>query len=128
MHAVSGDTASAEDFAARALRLSPFDPLSLLAFHAIGAVRLREGRFDEAAALYSKAVQTNPRFTVGYAFHTAAMAQAGRTEEAKVVAGRLLALDSSFTVRRFGGPLHPIFKNELIGVVEAGLRLAGVPE
>jgi TolB-like protein len=128
MHAVSGDTASAEDFAGRALRLSPFDPLSLLAFHAVGAVRLREGRFDEAASFYSKAVQSNPRFTVGYAFHTAALAQAGRTEEAKVVAGRLLALEPSFTARRFTAPLKTIFKKELMEVVEAGLQLAGVPE
>ena len=89
---------------------------------------MREARFDEAASHYSKAVQANPRFSVGYAFHAAALAQAGRAEEAKAVAGRLLALEPRFTVSSFEAPLRPIFQRELLNAVEAGLRTAGLPE
>ena len=123
-----GDVATAEDLASRALRLSPFDSKSHLALNALGTVRMREGRFDEAASQYSKAVQANPRFSVNYAFYTAALAQAGRSEEAKAVAGRLLALQPNFTVTSFFAPFLSIVREELIQAVISGLRTAGLPE
>ena len=49
VHAFSGDLAKAEDYALRALRLSPFDPLSFIAYIALGNVRFRQGRYDDAA-------------------------------------------------------------------------------
>jgi adenylate cyclase len=128
IHALSGDVATAEDLASRALRLSPFDSLSHLALNAFGTVRMREGLFDEAASQYSKAVQANPRFSVTYAFYTAALAQAGRTEEAKAVAGRLLALEPNFTVTAFVAPFLSIVRKELMQAISSGLRTAGLPE
>ena len=44
IHAFSGDPTIAEDYANRALRLSPFDPFSFDAYVAQGLVRLREQR------------------------------------------------------------------------------------
>ena len=128
IHAVSGEVATAEDLASRALRLSPFDSKSHLALNALGTVRMREGRFDEAASQYSKAVQANPRFSVSYALYTAALAQAGRTEEAKAVAGRFLALQPNFTVTSFLAPILSTFRKELIEALSSGLRTAGLPE
>ena len=93
----------------------------------MGTVRVREGRFDDAASFYSKAVQANPRFSVLYALHTAALAQAGRLDEARLVASRLLALDPNFRVEPFkAGFSH--FQTDLIESVSAGLRKAGLPE
>ncbi len=128
IHAVSGDAATAEDLASRALRLSPFDSMSHLAFNALGNVRMREGRFNEAASQYSKAVQANPRFSVTYALYTAALAQAGRTEEAKAVVGRFLALQPNLTVTSFLAPILSTFRKELIEALSSGLRTAGLPE
>ncbi len=128
IHSVVGDPATAEEFAAKALRLSPFDPLSYLALHAFGTVRMRDGRFDEAAPHYARAVQANPRFSVMHAIHAAALAQAGRMDEAKAVASRLLALEPNFTIASFGAALFPIFHRDLIGPIETGLRSAGLPE
>src|SRR5262249_44783771 len=59
IHALSGDPALAEDYASRALRLSPFDPLSHEGHIALGTVRLLERRYDEAAPYFAKAVQAN---------------------------------------------------------------------
>ena len=86
IHAMKGDAAIAEDFAEKALRLSPFDPLSYFALHAMGTVRVRKGQFDDAAAYYLKATQANPRFSVLYALHASALARAGRLDEARLVA------------------------------------------
>jgi adenylate cyclase len=127
IHAMKGGAAIAEDFAERALRLSPFDQFSYFALLAIGTVRVREGRFDDAASFYSKAVQANPRFSVLYALHTSALAQAGRLDEARLVGSRLLAMDPNFRVRPFvGGFSH--FHTDMIESLAAGLRKAGLPE
>ena len=88
---------------------------------------MREGRFDEAASQYSKAVQ-RPQLSVSYALYTAALAQAGRTEEAKAVAGRLLALQPNFTITSFLAHVLSIMREELIQALSSGLRTAGLPE
>jgi tetratricopeptide (TPR) repeat protein len=128
IHALSGEAATAEEFAGKALRLSPFDQFCYLALHAVGTVRLREGRFDEAAAHYSKAVQANPRFSTLYVLHTSALALAGREEEARLAAGRLLALEPNFRSVPFVTYFSPFFRKELADPFSTGLRKAGLPE
>jgi adenylate cyclase len=128
IHAMKGDAAIAEDFAEKALRLSPFDPFSYFALHAMGTVRIRRGQFDDASAYYSKAVQSNPRFSVLYALHTAALAQAGRLDEARLVASRLLAVEPNFRSGAFVAGFAPVFHADLGKSIAAGLRIAGLPE
>jgi tetratricopeptide (TPR) repeat protein len=128
IHALSGDAATAEDFAARALRLSPFDQFSFFALYATGMARFRERRFDEASAYYSKAVQANPRFSTLYMLHAAALAQAGREEEARSVASRLLALEPNFRLRPFMAAFSPFLLSDLMDSLLAGSRKAGLPE
>src|SRR5262249_4718949 len=74
IHAVSGDPVLAEDYANRALRLSPFDPLSFQGHVALGVVRLRLRRYDDAAACLAQAIQANPRFSVLYGLRASALA------------------------------------------------------
>jgi len=114
IHALSGDAAIAEDFAGKALRLSPLDPFSFFALYPTGIARFRERRFDEAPAYYSKAVQANPRFSPLYMFHTSALAQAGPEEEARSVAGRLLALEPNFRVQPFMAAFSPFLLRTLL--------------
>ena len=57
IHAYCGDAALAEDYAVRALRLSPFDVLAFEGLLCTGVVRIRDQRFDEAASNSAKAVQ-----------------------------------------------------------------------
>jgi TolB-like protein/class 3 adenylate cyclase len=128
VHGLSGDPAIAEDYAARALRLSPFDPFSFMALYALAMVRVREGRYDDAAAFGSRSVQANPRFSTLYAFHTAILAQAGRDEEAKSVASRLLELEPNFHVQSFLGFMSGFFHPAAADPLSAGLRKVGLPE
>jgi TolB-like protein/class 3 adenylate cyclase/Tfp pilus assembly protein PilF len=128
IHAFSGDPAKAETYAPRALRLSPFDPLSYEAHVAVGLVRVRGGRYPEAALSFASAIQANPRFSTLYVFQSAALELAGRNDEAKAVARRVLELEPNFRARAFLGFFANFTVPEIIERCAAGLRLAGLPE
>jgi adenylate cyclase len=61
VNAFSGDPVIAEDYANRALRLSPFDTHVYFAYQAKGLGCVRAERYDEAAVNFAKAVHGNPR-------------------------------------------------------------------
>jgi adenylate cyclase len=128
IHAVSGDSLTAEDYANRALRLSPFDSFGFMAHWALGIARLREERYAEAATCLAKAVQLNPRFSALYAFQATVLALAGRIEAAQSAARRLLELEPGFRTQ----PLVATYgAYALPGIVErfaTGARQAGLPE
>ena len=128
IHAFSGDPVIAEDYANRALRLSPFDPISYEAYVALGCVRFREQRYDDAAAFYANAVQANPRFSSLYAGQAMALAMAGRIKESNSQARRLLELEPTFRVRSFVDFFAQFSRPELIDRFEEGLRKSGLPE
>ena len=110
IHAFGGDAALAEDYAVRALRLSPFDSMAWEGFYSPGLVHIRNQRFDEAASSVAKAVQLNSRFSWLYAVHAAALALAGRSEDAKSVAKRVLELEPNFHV----GPMEASGKTFMV--------------
>ena len=128
IHAYRGDAALAEEYAVRALRLSPYDALAFEGDYAPGLVRIREQRFDDAAANLARAVQANPRFSVLYVVHAAALALAGRVEEAKSVAKRALELEPNFRVGPWEHVAAKVMLPELWRPLLAGLRQAGLPE
>lgn len=127
-HAYGGDPALAEDYATRALRLSPLDPQSFMAFNALGMVRGLAGRLDEAVSLFSKAVQANPRFSTLYVFQAAALARAGRADEAATAASRLLALQPDFRVASFRHFGSGFCRKDVLDWLSTGIRKAGLPE
>jgi len=127
IHACSGDLTLAQDYANRALRLSPFDPLSYEAHVALATVRVRQGRYDDAVACIAKAVQANPRFSILYALQASALAQAGRADEAKVAARKLLELEPTFRVQPFI-EFSAFVEPEARGALARALRQAGLPE
>ncbi len=127
VHAYSGTPALAEEYANRALRLSPFDPQSNLAYLALGAVHFGKRRYDDAVLLLGKAVQANPRFSIGYARLAAALAMAGRTAEAKAAAHQTLELDPGFRIGRLTSALRFMPPELLEGYAE-GCRRAGLPD
>src|SRR5436190_8019908 len=127
IHAWSRDPVLAEDYANRALPLSPSDPLIYAGYEALGAVRLRLRRYDDAAACFAKAVQANPRFSVLYALQAAALAMAGRIEDARALARRLLELEPTFRALRFL-EFAGFVRQEIREAFAAAFREAGVPE
>ena len=127
-HALSGDLALAEDYATRALRLSPLDPQSYMALDALGIAYALAGRSDEAVSFLSRAVQANPRFSFLYAFHATALAHAGRDEEARTAASRLLALQPGFTISSFRRFASGFCRKDVLDWVSSGMQKAGAPE
>ena len=126
IHASSGNSAAATAYASRALRLSPFDPVAFAAHGALGHVAFQEARYDEAASCYAKAVQANPRFSLYYFLHAAALALAGRVEGARPIVGQLLELNPG--VRSSEVFEYALLNRALADKFVEGARLVGLPE
>jgi adenylate cyclase len=127
VRAWKGDDATAVDHATRAIRLSPFDPLLYVPYVGLAYAHFAARRFEEAAAAAGQASQSNPKFSMPYVLHVAALAKLGRGEEARVVADRLREVEPGLTVStairsaRFANP----DKNAELG---DALLQAGLPE
>ena len=126
IRAWSGDSATAIEHAERALRLSPFDPLSYNAYNGLAYAHFFAGRFDEAGNAASMAVRANPRFSIPWILRTAVLAKTGRIDEAKGSAQRVLDLEPEFTISwllatKFTSP-------ERVAMFGDALRQAGLPE
>jgi TolB-like protein len=94
--AYAGEAERAIDWAERALRISPFDRLNYIAYHALAIGHFTRGRYDEASHAARRAVQSIPNFSVSQSLLAATLAKLGRVEEAKAIALQVLALDPTF--------------------------------
>jgi len=122
----AGKGAKAIDYAERSLHLTPVGRERAFAYIALAIARLVSGDFAAAATAGASAAQTNPRFSFGHVLHCAALANLGRTEEAKAAAARILECEPDFTVKIFvkshtGNP-------EIWNPVGEALRKVGLPE
>jgi TolB-like protein/class 3 adenylate cyclase/Tfp pilus assembly protein PilF len=126
IRAWSGDNASAIEHAERALRLSPFDPLSYNPYNALAYTHFFAGRFDEAASAAGMAAQANPRFSIPWILRTAALAKIGRIDEAKASAQRLLDVEPTFTVNSFLA--CNVTSAERLAEIGGALRIVGLRE
>ena len=112
--------------ATRAVRLSPLDPLTSLAFALIGAGHFLAGRYDEASSWAEKGLKQANR--AGAARCAAAShALAGRLDQAQKAAARLRQIDPTFRVSDFRR-MFPFRRPEDLARYEEGLRKAGLPE
>src|SRR5580692_7586957 len=87
--AYAGEAERAIDWAERALRISPFDRLNHLSYHALAIGHFLRGRYDQAAHAARRAVQSIPSSSGSHGVLlglAAALAKLGRIEEAKAVA------------------------------------------
>jgi adenylate cyclase len=125
VYAFAGRSASVAPSANRALRLSPFDPFAFFAHNALGVGAILNKQYEEAGSHFAKAVQANSRMSTLYFFHAASLALAGRVEEARPIARRLLELEPGFRCRMvFALGMVPAAANEFA----AGGRILGLPE
>jgi adenylate cyclase len=123
--AYAGQAERAIDWAERALRISPLDRLNYLSFHALALGHFLRGRYEEAASAASRAVQSNPSFSVSHCLLVAPLAKLGRLEEAKAVAMRVLGLQPSFSAAGFCAALA--LPTELAKPMAEAWREAGLP-
>jgi adenylate cyclase len=127
VRAWQGDDVMAVDHAQRAIRLSPYDPLLYIPYIGLAYAHFAEGRFADAAAAAARASESNPKFSMPYVLHAAALASLGRPEEARMVIDLLRNVEPHLTVRtalrsaRFADPER---KSQL----GDALRRAGLPD
>jgi adenylate cyclase len=124
--AFAGDYAAALDRAARAIRLNPLDPLRYHPELAVAVAEFFGGRYAEAAQAAARTVQAAPSFPVGHAMLAASLLRAGRTDEARAAARRLLVIQPAFRADWMGHIGHP--DPAEVDRLRATLREAGVPE
>jgi TolB-like protein/DNA-binding response OmpR family regulator len=125
LYAWSGHPVRGTELARRALRLSPFDPLSYIAHLAFGIATFHQGSYEEAASWWEKCWRANPRFG-GFLFGRAAsLALVGRIEEAKPVCTKVLELEPSYSIRT----IHELgYAPEIEALWLRAARLLGVPD
>ena len=123
--AVAGEADRAIEWGERALRLSPFDPMSYAPLYSITLGHFQRGEHQAAAEAAHKTFQANPYWTGAHILLAATHAKLGRLDAAKAAARRLLELQRDFTISRYcaGADMHPL----LAAPVSEALTLAGVP-
>jgi adenylate cyclase len=99
LNAWSGQPRTGTTYAHRALRLSPFDPLTYIGHLAFAIAALDEGRYDESATWWAKCSQANPDFGGFVVGQAAALALAGRVDEARSAYARALELEPGWSIR-----------------------------
>jgi TolB-like protein len=113
-----------------ALRLSPRDTRAYLWFMFVGMGKFTTNADLEALDWFRRSVEANPNQAVSHFHFAAALAMAGDLREAQSSVEAGLALDHSFTIRRYrvnakGDNAIYLARRERFC---EGMRIAGVPE
>ena len=127
-----GRGAETEPHVNEALRLSPRDRFAHRWFLWVGVARAHLNADDEAVLWIRRSLDANRNHSIAHFNLAAALARLGELDEARAAVQRGLALDPSFTIRRFRDVTHvlgdsPIFLAGRDREIE-GMRMAGVPE
>jgi tetratricopeptide (TPR) repeat protein len=116
-----------------AFRLSPRDTFAFTWMLWVGVAKFQLNADTEAVVWLRRSLDANRNFSVAYFLLAAALVHIGELDQAHAAVQAGLALDPSFTVRRFvdnthsRGLLDPAYLAGVERFVE-GMRLAGVPE
>jgi TolB-like protein/class 3 adenylate cyclase len=112
---------------ARAMRLSPLDPLMFLMQNYMALAHFVAGRYDEAWPIAERGVREQPYFLSGIRIAAASNAFAGRLEEARKEIAIALQLDPDMRVSNLKDRFGPFRPEGRAKYIEA-LRKAGLPE
>jgi TolB-like protein/class 3 adenylate cyclase len=112
-----------------AFRLSPRDPGASRWMVWVGFAKVQLNAYPEAVAWLRRGLEANRNYSIAHFSLAAALARLGELDQARAVVHAGLALDPSFTVRRFRAMVlshHPAYLAGRERTYE-GMRLAGVP-
>ena len=123
-----GDSETAIERFARAMRLSPLDPFVTGMRTGTAYAHFLLGRFDEAVLWAATALQDKPDFQPGLRIAAASNAMAGRPEQAHKAMARLRQLNPALRVSNLKDLLSPYRRAEDLSRYEEALRRAGLPE
>ena len=113
---------------ARAMRLSPIDPLTPGFQHAMAHAYFFADRYDEASSWAAKALRDAPDLQPSLRINAACNALAGRLEQAQKSMVRLRQLNPTLRVSNLKDVLGPYRNAEDLSRYEEGLRQARLPE
>jgi tetratricopeptide (TPR) repeat protein len=122
-----GDSDTAIVHSARAMRLSPFDPLIGVMQAASAFAHVIACRYDEASIWAEKAMRELPQVAIPARVAAASYALSGRTEQANQAMVRLRQIDPTLRVSNIKERIPPLRQNDMTRYVEA-LRAAGLPD
>jgi TolB-like protein len=122
-----GQPELAIEHAARAMRLSPFDPYAYNLFAATALAYLLLGRYDESCLWAERAMREVPTYASAFRSYAAASALVGRMEEAHKAVERLHQLNPGFRISD-ARDLWPFRRPQDFNRYADGLRKAGLPE
>jgi TolB-like protein len=114
----------------QALRLSPRDTLVYIWSLFVGLAKFWQGADAEALVWLRRSLEANRNYPSAHFSLAAALALVGELDEARATVQAGLALNPSFTIRRYRTNTpsnHPIYLAGRERVIE-GMRLARVPE
>jgi len=123
-----GEPDVAIEHLARAMRLSPLDPLIVTMQAATAHAHVFAGRYDVGASLAGMALRDRPDDTNALLIATASNGLAGRLEQAHKALARLRLLHPTLRVSNLRDRLGPYRRPEDVARYEEGLRKAGLPE
>jgi TolB-like protein/Tfp pilus assembly protein PilF len=107
--------------------LTPIEPYPSLFDNPYAIAYLIKRDYEQAAIFGRRVAKARPEFVNGYKPLIAALGHLGRKDEARFYVDKLLTLEPSFTVERFG-QVYPFKHASDRDHYMTGLRLAGVPE
>ena len=126
----AGRGAETEAHICEAMRLSPRDVFAFRWLLVAGFAKFQLGNDAEAASWLLRSIEANRNHPVAHIFLAAALALLGSLNQASAAAKTGLALDPTFTIRRFRDGASTDNPTYLAGRerICEGMRLAGVPE
>lgn len=126
VRAWSGDSATAVEYTAEGLRLSPFGPFTFLYedFHAVAHFAV--GNYDAAVTFFRRADVMNPRHAPTLRGLAASLLATGCRDEAHETVQRMLAVEPAFRIGTFAArtPLRDAVREAYVG----NFRRLGLPE
>jgi tetratricopeptide (TPR) repeat protein len=96
--AFDGDADRGIEWGERALRLSPFDPMSYAPWFSMTFGHFQRGDYEAAAEAARKVFQANPYWSSAHVLLAATHAKLGRLEAAKSDAAPVLELEPGYTI------------------------------
>jgi adenylate cyclase len=128
IHATRNQPEAAIEAFDRALCLSPFDPLAYWRACGLALAHLAARRFRQAIEWADRSLHDQPRAMPAIRVKAVANAHLGCLREARSALDQLLAIDPRLTIANYRALIAPSYEPELLDLVVAGLRLAGLPE
>jgi adenylate cyclase len=120
----------ATDALQQAIRLIPLDPLAWFFSSGLAIAHMAAGRYEEAIEWADRALQVQPRYVVPMRVKLVCLAHLGRTDDARELLNRVLALHTWLTIAAWKASYATasVLSPEVLALYVGGLRKAGVPE